>query len=129
MWPTDEQKISLTDQTDRVKLTLTTQAKSAVVCCDCAEEGVENGMGVEKMKRFVMGLGCVAGLVLAPSIASAALSLQIGPKMGAAPTVANSDAEPLPGRQFFDLIFNETGPADNEGLFAYDLLLTVPQSQ
>src|SRR5215210_9214841 len=96
-------KISLTHSNDRVKLTLTTQAKSAAVCCGCAEEGVENGMGVEKMKRFVLGMGCLAGLVLAPSIASAALQLDIGPKHGATPGLATIDAPPAPGPQTLDL--------------------------
>ena len=78
------------------------------------------------MKRFVMGLGCLAGLVLAPSIASAALTLDIGPKHGATPSMDTSDAVALPGNQSFDLVFTEVAPTENEGLFAYDLLLTVP---
>ena len=79
------------------------------------------------MKRFAPILTCVAAL-LVPSVASAALSLQIGPRNGP-PSVANIDSIPMLGRQFFDLIFIETAPTENEGLFAYDLLLTVPQSQ
>lgn len=75
------------------------------------------------MKRFVLGLGCVAGLLL-PSIASAALSLSIGPKKGTGASAI--DAAPAPGQQSFDLIFTESGATENEGLFAYDLLLTVP---
>ena len=90
---------------------------------------MENGMGVEKMKRFVLGMGCLAGLVLAPSIASAALQLDIGPKHGATPSMATSDSPGLPGRQALDLIFTETDPVEaNEGLFAYDLLITVPSA-
>jgi len=88
---------------------------------------VENGMGVEKMKRFVLGLG-VAGLLLAPSIASAALQLDFGSKHGNAPTLANSDTPGAAGQQAIDLIFTETGATENEGLFAYDLLVNVPSS-
>jgi len=89
-------------------------------------------MGVEKMKRFVLGLGCVAGLVLLPSIASAALSLNInGPGSGTLP--GGMDALSVPGGPgTFDLVFAgdtiENGQPVNEGLFAYDLLLTVPQA-
>jgi hypothetical protein len=82
-------------------------------------------MGVEKMKRFVLGLGCVAGLML-PSIASAALSLQIGPQSSPATPDATYTTPGLPsGQQFFDLIFTETDPTVNEGLFAYDLAASV----
>jgi hypothetical protein len=85
---------------------------------------VENGMGVEKMNRFVLGLGCVAGLVL-PSIASAALSLQIGPQASpATPDVTITKGAAPSGQQFMDLIFTDDG-AENEGLFAYDLVLNV----
>jgi hypothetical protein len=73
-------------------------------------------MGVEKMKRFVLGLGCVLAMV--PGVASAALSVAIVPDIevpaGAIPT----------GEQFVDLVFNETGTPANEGLFAYDLYIT-----
>ena len=85
---------------------------------------MENGMGVEKMKRFVLGLGCVAGLVL-PSIASAALSLQIGPQ--ASPSSADQSfpkGSAPSGQQFMDLIFSDDS-TENEGLFAYDLVLNV----
>jgi hypothetical protein len=65
------------------------------------------------MKRFVLGLGCV--LAMMPGVASAALSVSISPDItvtkGAIPTT----------EQFVDLIFNETAPTANEGLFAYDL--------
>ena len=68
------------------------------------------------MKRFAFGLACV--LAVAPGVASAALSITIGPDIqvsrGAIPT----------GEQFFDLVFNETGTPVNEGLFAYDLYIT-----
>jgi hypothetical protein len=36
------------------------------------------------------------------------------------------DAILLPGLQAFELMFTETGPTENEYLFAYDLLVTVP---
>ena len=54
------------------------------------------------MKRITLGLACFAAVALMPRNASAALALSIGQ------THNRSDAEPLPGRQFFDLIFNET---------------------
>ena len=83
------------------------------------------------MKRLVLALGCVLGI--APGIASAAINLQIGSKSGSG--ASNADAEfvkPVPaGEQFFDLIFQgdtiEGRPSSNEGLFAYDLLITAPQ--
>jgi hypothetical protein len=90
-------------------------------------------MGVEKMKRFVLGLGCVAGLLLAPSIASAALALNMnGPATGTIPGTS-IDALPAVGPGFFDLVFagnriDDASAPDNEGLFAYDLILTVPQA-
>jgi hypothetical protein len=68
------------------------------------------------MKRVAFGLTCV--LAMAPGLASAALSIEIGPDVlitrGAIPT----------GEQFFDLVFHETGTPTNEGLFAYDLYIT-----
>jgi MYXO-CTERM domain-containing protein len=73
-------------------------------------------MGVEKMKRFVLGLGCVIAMV--PGVASAALSLAIAPDI-----TVPANAIPT-GEQFVDLVFNETAPTANEGLFAYDLYLT-----
>jgi hypothetical protein len=73
-------------------------------------------MGVEKMKRFVLGLGCV--LAMMPGVASAALSTQIGPDI-----IVRPGAIPV-GEQFMDIVFNETGPNVNEGLFAYDLYIT-----
>ena len=76
------------------------------------------------MKRFVLGLGCVAGLVL-PSIASAALSLQVGPQASpATPDVTYTKGSTPSGQQFFDLIFNDDS-TENEGLFAYDLVMNV----
>ena len=54
---------------------------------------------------------------IAPGIAAAALSIGISPDItvarGAIPT----------GEQFFDLVFSETAPTVNEGLFAYDLYI------
>src|SRR5256885_2476718 len=68
-----------------------------------------------------------AAILLATGSASAALQLDIGPKHGAAVTEANVDAPTFPGQGALDLIFRETGPtAENEGLFAYDVLVTVP---
>src|SRR5437870_11484233 len=49
---------------------------------------------------------------------SAALSIGIGPDI-----VVPRGAVPS-GEQFVDLVFNETGTAANEGLFAYDLYIT-----
>ena len=65
------------------------------------------------MKRFALGLGCV--LALLPGVASAALSIDIGPDIF-------SDNNPTT-EHFFDLVFHETGAPTNEGLFAYDLYL------
>jgi len=62
------------------------------------------------MNRFVFGMACV--LTMAPGVASAALSLTIGP-----------DIDCAPGEHYFDVIFNETGTPVNEGLFAYDLYI------
>jgi hypothetical protein len=67
------------------------------------------------MKRFVFGLACV--FALAPGVASAALSIDIGPD------ISVPVGTQLTGELFFDLVFHETGPATNEGLFAYDLYL------
>jgi hypothetical protein len=76
------------------------------------------------MKRLTLGLVCV--LCLAPQLASAALSLQIGPQ--SSPASPDTTFVPVPpgGQQFFDLIFNETDPVEaNEGLFAYDLAMRL----
>jgi len=66
------------------------------------------------MKRFGPGLACV--LAMTPGVASAALSIAIGPDAFSGP------ADPQ-GERYFDLVFQETGPATNEGLFAYVLAL------
>jgi len=67
------------------------------------------------MKRFVLGLTCV--LLIAPGVASAALSVDFLPR-------TNLPGSPgVPGEQFVDLVFNETAPTTNEGLFAYDLYI------
>ena len=74
------------------------------------------------MKGFALSVGGV--LVLLPAVASAAaLSIQIGPGVG--PNSPDVIAFPPPpgGEQFLDLVFHETGTPENEGLFAYDLLL------
>ena len=65
------------------------------------------------MKRIVLGFTCV--LALLPGVASAALSVDIGPDIF-------SDNNPTT-EHFFDLVFHETGAPTNEGLFAYDLYL------
>jgi len=65
------------------------------------------------MKRIVLGFTCV--LALLPGVASAALSIDIGPDI-------YSDNNPTT-EHFFDLVFHETGAPTNEGLFAYDLYL------
>jgi len=67
------------------------------------------------MNRFAFGLAFV--LALAPGVASAALSVEIGPDIVLVPGQVPT------GELFFDLVFHETGPATNEGLFAYDLYL------
>jgi len=68
------------------------------------------------MNRFAFGLAFV--LALAPGVASAALSVEIGPDIVLVPGQVPT------GELFFDLVFHETGPATNEGLFAYDLYIT-----
>ena len=71
------------------------------------------------MKRFVLGLGCVAGLVLLPSIASAAISLNINGPVSGTTGAGTIDALPAPTTGAFDLVFAgdtiEGRPA-NEGL-------------
>jgi len=71
------------------------------------------------MKRFVLGLGCVLAMV--PGVASAALSIGVGPDITVTPGSIPA------GEQFFDLVFNDSGPDVNEGLFAYDLYLKRDQ--
>ena len=75
------------------------------------------------MKRFAVGSLCVLAVVASPRLASASLSLQIGPEGN--PALVDEVVLPNSGQHFFDLIFNETPPAENEGLFAYDLNLKV----
>jgi hypothetical protein len=58
------------------------------------------------MTRLMLALACV--VAMAPGVASAALSITMGPDIDVC-------AE---GEQFFDLVFNETGTPVNEGLFA-----------
>jgi hypothetical protein len=68
------------------------------------------------VKRFVLAFGCVlAGI---PGVASAALKLSFSPEN----LVLTKGAIPA-GEQFVDLVFTETGPTTNEGLFAYDLYI------
>jgi hypothetical protein len=70
---------------------------------------------------------------LAPSFASAALKLNmVGPATGTIPGT-NIDALPVAGPGSLDLVFagnriDDASAPDNEGLFAYDLILTVPQA-
>ena len=59
----------------------------------------------------VAGVACIAAM--APRPANAALSIGAEPGLSCAP-----------GEHFFDLVFTETGPAENEGLFAYDVGLS-----
>ena len=63
------------------------------------------------MKRFVLGMGLLGLMV--PSVASAALSIS-SPDVS---YVVPGDA----GEHFVDLIFRETGTADNEQMTVYDL--------
>jgi hypothetical protein len=84
-------------------------------------------MGWEwKMKRFVLGMGLLGLMV--PGVASAALSLQMGPQVGSN-SPANNDATLLPivnaGQNFIDLIFHETGTPQPEGLFTYDIAVNL----
>ena len=76
------------------------------------------------MKRFVLGMGLLGLMV--PSVASAALQLQIGPGNGASAVDARHP-DPVPfGQNFLDLIFHETGGVNREGLFTYDVALDLP---
>jgi hypothetical protein len=70
--------------------------------------------------------GSVAGRVAGAACLVAAL-VAAGPRAaGAALALANSsELSCTPGDHFFDLVFTETAPAENEGLFAYDLALTA----
>jgi hypothetical protein len=83
------------------------------------------------MKHARPLLCCVAALLAAPAVAAAGLSLRIGPQPSpstpdAVYTIPSPPGTGLPpGKQFFDLVFTETGPAANENLFAYDLSLRV----
>ena len=81
-------------------------------------------MGWEwKMKRFVLGMGLLGLMV--PGVASAALSLQVGPQAGT--DAVDERIVPLidAGEKFIDLIFHETGGVNPEGLFTYDLALNL----
>jgi hypothetical protein len=73
------------------------------------------------MTRFAHFAACAAVILVLQATASAELSLRIGPQRG----VLDALLFPPQGRQFFDLVFEETGPPENEGLFAYDLALRV----
>ena len=69
-------------------------------------------MGWEwKMKRFVLGMGLLGLMV--PGVASAALSISSPDVSYVVPVDA--------GEHFIDLIFRETGTADNEQMTVYDL--------
>ena len=61
-----------------------------------------------------------------PSIASAALALQVGPSQGANAT--DAVVGPGSGEHFFDVLFHETPPARNEDLYAYDFTVTTSGS-
>jgi hypothetical protein len=71
--------------------------------------------GDPMITRCVLALTCLSAM--APGIASAALSIGIGPDITVSPRAIPA------GEQFFDLVFNETAPTLNEGLFAYDLYI------
>ena len=70
------------------------------------------------MTRIALAVGCL--ITLAPRSCPAALSLRFQPPLFPQPSPD--------GRGYFDLVFTETQPTENEGLFAYDLGLVVPQS-
>ena len=77
------------------------------------------------MSRIALVLACVAGAILgvpAGLVRGAALSLQLGPSQGGYDNPIPTPLEtPLP----LDLVFHETGPAQNEGLFVYDIRLEL----
>ena len=66
------------------------------------------------MNRLALALSCVLAMV--PGVAAAALRINIGPDITTYPW------DPA-GEHFFDLVFHETEPNVNEGLFAYDLYI------
>ena len=73
-------------------------------------------MGWEwKMKRFVLGMGLLGLMV--PGVASAALSISVPD----ASHIVPADA----GEHFIDLIFRETGTAENEQMTVYDLGVAI----
>jgi hypothetical protein len=75
------------------------------------------------MNRLLLLFACAAAI--APSAASASLTLQIGPNQR--PDQVDAVVAPGSGEHFFDLTFTETPPTYNEYLVAYDLLLRTPQ--
>ncbi len=75
------------------------------------------------MNRIIHFAACTPLVLLLPSAASAALSLRIGPQNS--PASPDADLVPPTGQQSFDLVFEDTDPTDNEGLFAYDLSLRL----
>src|SRR5687767_12172339 len=75
------------------------------------------------MIRFAPVLGLA--LLTAPSAASAALTLQIGPNQG--PDQVDAVLAPGSGEHFFDLTFTDSPPTRNDYLYGYDLRLTTAQ--
>jgi hypothetical protein len=73
--------------------------------------------GSATMNRYAIAFGCMFALV--PQAASAALSVRFSHDI----SVFVPGSIP-PAEQYVDLVFNETGPNVNEGLFAYDLYIT-----
>ena len=79
------------------------------------------------MKPLALAFACV--LATCPPVASAGLSLRIGPNQGGGQK--NADLTIVHGwgprgERFFDLTFHEEGPPDDECLFAYELLFLAP---
>ena len=75
------------------------------------------------MKRFVLGIGLLGLMV--PSVASAALALQVGPNSGSTPDKVFTPGSIPTDRQFIDLLFKETGTQENENLTTYDVGLKL----
>ena len=69
------------------------------------------------MRRIILTCACLLGVC--PVVTRATLALRIGSEYGA--TLPDAFVWPRSGEQYFDLVFEETGAAEDERLFAYDL--------
>ena len=79
-------------------------------------------MNREMTKRLAIVVGCL--VTAAPGVCSATLSLDFAPRGSPFPGPPQFPVD-AQGRRYFDLVFTETAPTENEGLFAYDLNLRL----